>query len=90
MNQITKASLLAAFKALDGELGGRVAKSYDDHGAYTLDGAYGGYRIEQICTDSTGVSAPFGHRRMSKAEAYHTFWFAVEVLRQAKTTGEVA
>lgn len=87
MERITKFQMESAFKALIKELGGKVAERYDDHGAYTLDHSYGGYQIERICDDSTGVSCPFGFRRFTTKEAYHTFWFAVEAIRSAKAEG---
>lgn len=82
----TKGMVELAFKALIKEIGGRVATRFDDHGAYSLDyvGCYGGYVIERICADSSGVWHPFGQQRHSAKEAYDQYWFAVEVLRQVR------
>lgn len=34
-------------------------------GSYTVDHAYGGYRLEEIVNESGGVDCPFGHGRYS-------------------------
>lgn len=84
MERTTRKHVESAFKAFVSEMGGHVAVDYKDAGGYLLDHGYGGVVVARICNEHGGQSNPFGHRRMSSSEAYHTLWFAVEVLRHAK------
>jgi hypothetical protein len=65
--------------------GNRVAKTYDDHGALRLDYAaeYGGYNIEKINDETSGVSHPFGDTRRTAREMWDTLHFALRVLEQS-------
>ena len=64
-------------------IGGRVATSYNDVGAYRLDhnSIYGGYTIERICNEGGGVSQPIGADRLSA-------YYFVAALRKAMRTVE--
>jgi len=60
----TRSEVEAVFKLWVSAVGGRVAKSYKDVGAYRLDhnSIYGGYGIERIRNEQGGVSAVTGVR----------------------------
>lgn len=71
MARISKSLIENNFKWFVQALGGRIATSYNDAGAYRLDynGTYGGYNIEKISNAGGGISQPFGSARM-KAEPF--------------------
>ena len=54
-NRIKQSEVDAAFKIWAGAVGSKVADSYNEVGAYQMDFAYGGQRIEQIVSDGGGV-----------------------------------
>lgn len=58
----TKAEVEGVFKLWVASIGGRIATSYNDQGAYRLDHAscYGGWQIERIDNERGGVSVVFG------------------------------
>lgn len=58
-------------------VGGRVANSPFDHGAYQLDRQGGGWRIERIGLNSTGVSTPFGSARLTSVQMLSHMNFVV-------------
>lgn len=64
-SRTTKADIELWFGHLCNDLGKRVATSYDDVGAWRLDyvACYGGWNIEEICTESGGIRHPFDSRR---------------------------
>lgn len=64
--------------------GNRVAQRFDDHGALRLDyvAEYGGYSIERIDDETSGVSHPFGDTRRPPREMWDTLQFALRVLEQ--------
>lgn len=77
----------SAFKLFVETLGGRVATAYNDVGAYRLDynGVYGGYNIEKVCTETGGVSNPFGSTRKPAREmfdALHFGRYALEAIKE--------
>jgi len=67
----------AAFELFVKSIGGKVATGYNDVGAYRLDynNVYGGYNIEQIHTQSGGVTNPFGANRRTASEMFDTLHF---------------
>ena len=73
MERITRKQLESLFELFVTKyLNGHVAKSFNDPNGYKLDYAreYGGYRIERICADSTGVDIPFRDRRRTSGEMW--------------------
>lgn len=58
----TKAEVIGVFKLWVSSIGGRIAESYNDEGAYRLDHAvcYGGWQVERIDNTMGGVSVVFG------------------------------
>lgn len=68
MERVSIKVIRSQFRFLMDLIGCKVADSYNDVGAMRIDKAYGGYNIELICTESGGVSHPFGHRRRSAKE----------------------
>lgn len=60
----------------------RVATSYDDHGAWALDyvAEYGGFVVERIDDETSGVSHPLGDRRHSAREFCQMVHFLARAL----------
>lgn len=77
-----KSAVEGMFRIFIKTYGGRVAKSAFDHGAFRLDyePCYGGYVIEKISDDSTGVSHPFGSDRRRPTEMWDILHFALRTL----------
>lgn len=86
-----KKAVEGMFKVFVKTIGGRVAESYNDEGAYRLDyvACYGGYNIEQIHNKAGGVDQPFGSTRRKPTEMWDTLHFAVRALEQYQRTKEV-
>lgn len=84
MDRTTRKDAHAAFERLIKAIGGRVATSYDDHGAYQLDwnASYGGGVIELISDESCGVSHPFGSERHKAAPFCDMVHFAMRAIEQ--------
>lgn len=83
--RVTRKDAEAQFQRLIKAIGGRVATSYNDVGAYTLDyvacyGGYGGFRVERIENSGGAVSTPFGDSRMTPTEFWHSVYFTLRVL----------
>jgi hypothetical protein len=76
----TKGNVESAFKYFIQAIGGRVANRYDDHGGFVLDHGIGGYIIEQICSNSSGVNQPFGSQRMKAEAFYDACWLAIRAI----------
>jgi hypothetical protein len=87
VDKYTRKDAEAAFDRLIKAIGGRIATSYNDVGAYRLDwnGVYGGGNIEQITSESGGVRQPFGAQRRNAREFCDSVRFAVDALEQART-----
>lgn len=58
----------AAYAKLITAIGGRMANSPFDNGGYRLDRQGGGWRIEKINLKGTGVTTPFGGKRLTSAQ----------------------
>lgn len=88
MDKWTRKDADAQFERLVKAIGGRVATSFDDHGAYQLDwnATYGGGVIERISANSSGVSQPFGSQRHSAKDFCNMVHFAMRVLEQTRQT----
>lgn len=89
----TKEQLARAFEYFCSEYGYRIAKSYDDHGALRLDhnSIYGGYNIERIADEGSGISFPFDSgNRHSATELYDMLWFAIRVKQHQTQIQKVA
>ena len=81
MTRYTRKDAERAFARFVDAIGGRVAKSYDDKGAYQLDynATYGGAVVE-LLLETGGVSHPFGDLRRSPAEFCSAVRFAIDAL----------
>lgn len=82
MDRYTRKDAEKQFERLIQAIGGCVAKSFDDHGAYQLDwnATYGGGVIEQISENSSGVNQPFGAQRHNAKDFCNMVHFAMRVL----------
>ena len=89
MDRYTRKDAEAAFDRLCQATGHRRATAWDDHGAWTLDYAacYGGFVVEEILSDSGGVTQPFGSRRHSAREFCQMVRFAIDAMSQKVTAG---
>ena len=76
----TKGKVESAFKYFIQAIGGRIAARFDDHGGYVLVHGLGGYVIEQIAENSTGVNQPFGSQRMKAEAFYDACWLAIRAI----------
>ena len=83
----TKEQVNLAFERMIKQMGGRIATSYNDVGAFRLDSnpTYGGYVVEQIISEGGAVTRPFGDKRMKPNQAWETFWFASRTLEVLDT-----
>lgn len=90
MPRTSRARLDAVFARLLQAIGGRLATSWDDVGAYRLDYAacYGGWTVERICNKSGGVSHPFGPLRRKASDFDDAMQFAICAAEQAKQLRE--
>ena len=87
MARVTKDEVKAVFERFVQRLGGRVATSYNDVGAYQLDhnSVYGGWVIQRVYNEHGAVESPFYHTRRSSKEFVETLWFAIALMdEQAK------
>lgn len=86
MNSYTRKDAVKAFERLVKTIGGRVATSYNDVGAYRLDWnpTYGGGNIELVCSVSGGVSQPFGPQRHNAREFCDMVRFAIDAISIVK------
>jgi len=68
-------------------IGKRVAVTYNDTGAWTLDYAreYGGYVIQEIINDGGAREAPLGDQRYTATELVERMRFALRWLEQKET-----
>lgn len=84
MDRYSRKDATAAFHRLVHAIGGRVATSYNDVGAYRLDWnpTYGGGNIERIENAQGGVSQPWGASRMNARAFCHMVHFAICTLGQ--------
>jgi hypothetical protein len=71
-------------------IGKRVAATYNDTGAWTLDYAkeYGGYVIQEIINDQGAREMPLGHERLTATELVERMRFALRWLEQRNTNTE--
>lgn len=68
-------------------IGGRVATSHNDAGAYTLDySPYGGYMVVQLHANGA-QRTPFGEMRRKPAEMWDAMHFAMRALEAAQENG---
>ena len=87
MDRYTRKDAERAFERLITAIGGRIAQSYNDVGAYRLDwnATYGGGNIELITSNGGGVRQPFGAQRHSAREFVQMVRFAIDTLSEVKT-----
>ena len=80
----TKSEVNEVFSLFCEAIGKRVADTYDDTGAWTLDHAkeYGGYVIYQIINDRGAKDTPLGDQRYSATELVERIRFALRWLEQ--------
>ncbi len=77
----TRKHVESAFAYFCNAMGKRIAKSYDDKGAWALDYApvYGGYVICEYLP-SGGEGRPMGDTRLPAAQFAQTLWFATRAV----------
>ena len=82
----TKKQVESIFEIFVKAIGGTVANRYDDHGAYRLDNnpVYGGYNIERIHKENSGVTQPFGCKRHKPAEMWELLRFGLDTMYHLK------
>ena len=80
----TKTEVNEVFSLFCKAIGKRVAATYKDTGAWTLDYAreYGGYVIQQIINDGGAKDTPLGDQRYSVTELVERMRFALRWLDQ--------
>ena len=80
----TRIELNEVFKLFCEVIGKRVAQTWNDVGAWTLDYAkeYGGYVIYQIINDRGAKEIPLGDQRYSGIELVERMRFALRWLEQ--------
>jgi hypothetical protein len=66
-------------------IGGRVATSYEDIGAYSLEKSGNKYRVIQF-HEHGGEGNPFGFRMRPADEMWHTLDFALMALHAKQNT----
>lgn len=84
--KVTNQDVHGMFRRFLTAIDGKEAGRFDDHGMYSLDHnpTYGGYKIEQIELDSTGVSYPFVNIRLSAREMYYALLMACTAIDHTK------
>jgi len=90
MTRITHKDAERSFESLIRVIGGRVANSYNDVGAYLLDynETYGGCVVHLVTNKAGGVRCPFGMSRMTPAEFVNAVRFTCDVLHRTATKQE--
>jgi hypothetical protein len=83
----TKTELNEAFSLFCKAIGKRVATSWNDTGAWTLDYAkeYGGYVIQEIINDGGAKETPLGDQRYTATELVERMRFALRWLEQKES-----
>jgi hypothetical protein len=86
----TRTELNEVFKQFCEAIGKRVAETWNDTGAWTLDYAteYGGYVIQEIIDNTGAREVPLGHERLSATELVERMRFALRWLEQKDRTKE--
>jgi len=86
----TKTELNEVFSLFCKAIGKRVATTYNDNGAWTLDYAkeYGGYVIQEIIGDRGARETPLGDQRYSATELVERMRFALRWLEQKDRSKE--
>lgn len=87
MQRITRKHLDAAIVALNREAG--TPASYIDLdgrgisiGHYCLEGAYGGWQLQQVCNEAGGARVISGGGYVPARDLYNQIWTAIEVIRR--------
>lgn len=80
----TKTEVNEVFKLFCKAIGKRVAATYNDAGAWTLDYAkeYGGYIIQEIIDNTGARDTPLGDQRYSSTGLVERMRFALRWLEQ--------
>lgn len=88
-DRYTRKDAQAAFERLIAALGGRVATTWNDVGAYRLDynGIYCGYVVERVTSEGGSVTRPLGDQRRTAREFCDAVYFAGQVLREMARHG---
>jgi len=83
----TSTELNEVFKLFCEAIGKRVAETWNDTGAWTLDYAkeYGGYVIQEIIDSRGARETPLGDQRYSATELVERMRFALRWLDQKNT-----
>jgi len=80
--KITKKDVKAMFARFNKALGKKEAESFKDVGSLILEhnSTYGGYKIEEVLSESGGITHPFCDARLSSREMYYALYFACMAL----------
>ena len=83
----TRIEVNEVFRLFCEAIGKRVADTWNDTGAWTLDYAkeYGGYVIQEIIDDRGARETPLGDQRYSATELVERMRFALRWLDQKNT-----
>jgi hypothetical protein len=86
----TETELNEAFNLFCQAIGKRVAQTWNDIGAWTLDHAkeYGGYVIQEIIDSRGAREIPLGDQRYSATELVERMRFALRWLEQRNSNKE--
>jgi hypothetical protein len=79
MNKVTQRDLEAVIKRLNAQAGFQDAK-YSTVGAYTLDGAYGGWQLQKYVNERGGVTVISTGGFITKRELYNQVYTLLNVL----------
>jgi hypothetical protein len=77
LNILTKASLEPYTRAEDG-------KFHSNIGTYYVGGAYGGWKLERIVSDSGACSDPLRLGYVTKKELYNLIWAYIHGIEEAQ------
>ena len=81
----TRKDVEAQFERFVTAIGGRVARSYNEDGAYVLDhnGVYGGYNIVRLTDTAGGQTHVCGAMRRGPTAMIETLSFAIDAIEEA-------
>ena len=85
-DRYTRKDVEAQFERFVMAIGGRVARSYNDDGAYLLDhnSVYGGYNIVRLTGNAGGQTHVCGAMRRGPTAMIETLSFAIDAIEDRK------
>ena len=80
----TRKDVETQFERFVKAIGGKIAQSYDDDGAYLLDynGVYGGYNIVRLVGTAGGQTHVCGAMRRGPTAMMETLSFAIDAIEE--------